>query len=110
MQVCNIKFGTLADMEYSLKFVFRYEKQLEHEEQAYQQQRRRLYTEVQEEKERLAAQIQKVKHETTQEKSASEVWHVIFLFVYLFNHLLIYQFFILLLKGLLPLKAFSNSL
>ena len=51
----------------------RYEKQLEQEEQAYQQQRRRLYTEVQEEKERLAEQIQKVKNETTQEKSASEV-------------------------------------
>ena len=53
--------------------VLRYEKQLEQEEQAYQQQRRRLYAEVQEEKERLAEQIQKVKQDTTQEKSASEV-------------------------------------
>ena len=51
----------------------RYEKQLEQEEQAYQQQRRRLYSEVQEEKERLTEQLQKAKQETTQEKNASEV-------------------------------------
>ena len=51
----------------------RYEKQLEQEEQAYQQQRRRLYSDVQEEKDRLADQMQKLKQETTQEKSANEV-------------------------------------
>lgn len=50
----------------------RYEKQLEQEEQAYQQQRRRLYADVQEEKERLADQMQKLKQETTQEKNASQ--------------------------------------
>ena len=54
-------------------FVFRYEKQLEQEEQAYQQQRRRLYADVQEEKERLSDQMQKLKQETTQEKSANQV-------------------------------------
>ena len=51
----------------------RYEKQLEQEEQAYQQQRRRLYAEVQEEKERLADQVQRAKQETLQEKNANEV-------------------------------------
>lgn len=34
----------------------RYEKELQNEEEAYQQQRRRLYTEVQEEKDRVAQQ------------------------------------------------------
>ena len=53
--------------------MIRYEKQLEQEEQAYQQQRRRLYADVQEEKERLADQMQKLKQETTQEKNASQV-------------------------------------
>eukprot|EP00794_Sanderia_malayensis_P008773 gene8773-9710_t len=50
----------------------RYEKQLEQEEQAYQQQRRRLYAEVQEEKERVSQQMLKINQETAQGKQAVE--------------------------------------
>ena len=53
--------------------LFRYEKQLEQEEQAYQQQRRRLYTEVQEEKERVALQAQKQRQELDEAREALEV-------------------------------------
>ena len=53
--------------------VFRYEKQLEQEEQAYQQQRRRLYAEVQEEKERVALQAQKQRQELDEARGALEV-------------------------------------
>ena len=41
----------------------RYEKQLEQEEAAYQQQRRRLYADIQEEKERLADQAKRQRQE-----------------------------------------------
>ncbi|KAJ8318528.1 hypothetical protein KUTeg_003619 [Tegillarca granosa] len=41
----------------------RYEKELQNEEEAYQQQRRRLYTEVQEEKERVASQASRQRQE-----------------------------------------------
>ena len=51
----------------------RYEKQLEQEEQAYQQQRRRLYAEVQEEKERLALQGQRQRQELDEARAALEV-------------------------------------
>lgn len=51
----------------------RYEKQLEQEEQAYQQQRRRLYAEVQEEKERVALQAQKQRQELDEARAALEV-------------------------------------
>jgi len=53
--------------------LFRYEKQLEQEEQAYQQQRRRLYAEVQEEKERVALQAQKQRQELDEAREALEV-------------------------------------
>lgn len=52
---------------------YRYEKQLEQEEQAYQQQRRRLYAEVQEEKERVALQAQKQRQELDEAREALEV-------------------------------------
>lgn len=42
---------------------FRYEKELQNEEQAYQQQRRRLYQEVQEEKDRVAQQASRQRRE-----------------------------------------------
>lgn len=51
----------------------RYEKQLEQEEQAFQQQRRRLYAEVQEEKERVALQAQKQRQELDEARAALEV-------------------------------------
>ena len=51
----------------------RYEKQLEQEEQAYQQQRRRLYAEVQEEKERVALQGQRQRQELDEARAALEV-------------------------------------
>ena len=54
-------------------FFLRYEKQLEQEEQAYQQQRRRLYAEVQEEKERVALQAQKQRQELDEARAALEV-------------------------------------
>lgn len=54
-------------------FLLRYEKQLEQEEQAYQQQRRRLYAEVQEEKERVALQAQKQRQELDEARAALEV-------------------------------------
>ncbi len=41
----------------------RYEKQLQQEEEAYQSQRRRLYAEVQEEKERIASQASRQRTE-----------------------------------------------
>ena len=41
----------------------RLEKQMEQEEQAYQQQRRRLYSDLQDEKERMAAQAQRQRQE-----------------------------------------------
>lgn len=53
--------------------LLRYEKQLEQEEQAYQQQRRRLYAEVQEEKERVALQAQKQRQELDEARAALEV-------------------------------------
>ena len=53
--------------------LLRYEKQLEQEEQAYQQQRRRLYAEVQEEKERVALQAQKQRQELDEAREALEV-------------------------------------
>ena len=53
--------------------LLRYEKQLEQEEQAYQQQRRRLYAEVQEEKERVALQAQKQRQELDEARGALEV-------------------------------------
>ena len=43
--------------------IFRYEKELQNEEDAYQQQRRRLYAEVQEEKERVASQASRQRTE-----------------------------------------------
>lgn len=49
---------------YLLPVVFdRYEKELQNEEEAYQQQRRRLYQEVQEEKERVAQQASRQRTE-----------------------------------------------
>lgn len=54
-------------------FSLRYEKQLEQEEQAFQQQRRRLYAEVQEEKERVALQAQKQRQELDEARAALEV-------------------------------------
>ena len=54
-------------------FLLRYEKQLEQEEQAYQQQRRRLYAEVQEEKERVTLQAQKQRQELDEARAALEV-------------------------------------
>ena len=53
--------------------LLRYEKQLEQEEQAYQQQRRRLYADVQEEKERVALQAQKQRQELDEAREALEV-------------------------------------
>ena len=44
-------------------FTSRYEKQLQAEEEAYQQARRRLYQEVQDEKERLASQATRQRQE-----------------------------------------------
>ena len=46
---------------------------MEQEEQAYQQQRRRLYAEVQEEKERVALQAQKQRQELDEARAALEV-------------------------------------
>lgn len=43
--------------------LFRYEKQLQAEEEAYQQARRRLYQEIQDEKERLAQQASRQRQE-----------------------------------------------
>ena len=56
-----------------LGLLLRYEKQLEQEEQAYQQQRRRLYAEVQEEKERVALQAQKQRQQLDEARAALEV-------------------------------------
>ena len=53
--------------------LLRYEKQLEQEEQAYQQQRRRLCADVQEEKERVALQAQKQRQELDEAREALEV-------------------------------------
>ena len=60
-------------LEWLFCFLSRYEKQLEQEEQAYQQQRRRLYAEVQEEKERVALQAQKQRQELDEARAALEV-------------------------------------
>ena len=60
-------------LNYLFTCLYRYEKQLEQEEQAYQQQRRRLYTEVQEEKERVALQAQKQRQELDEAREALEV-------------------------------------
>ena len=46
---------------------------MEQEEQAYQQQRRRLYSEVQEEKERIALQAQRQRQELDDARVALEV-------------------------------------
>lgn len=58
---------------FHVTLLYRYEKQLEQEEQAYQQQRRRLYAEVQEEKERVALQAQKQRQELDEAREALEV-------------------------------------
>ena len=42
---------------------FRYQKQLEQEEESYQQQRRRLYNEVQDEKDRLSSNASRQRQE-----------------------------------------------
>ena len=51
---------------------------MEEEEQAFQQQRRRLYAEIQEEKERLASQAQKQRKELHDLKEKLEVQYALF--------------------------------
>ena len=56
-------FSEVSFAKFIINPINRYEKQLRQEEEAYQQQRRRLMTEVQEEKERLAQQASRQRAE-----------------------------------------------